>query len=78
MKHIIYYLAAGMLLLAGLGLLLLANIGFISLRQPFVSRKGVDLYAQPGQPVAFVNVQVVPLDREGVLANQKSSSCATV
>lgn len=69
MKSKVYYLAIGILLIVGLGFLLLANIGFISLGQPYVVRQGTELYPEE-QPVAFVQVNVVPMDRERILEDQ--------
>lgn len=69
MKRIITYLAATIFVLVGFLLLFLSNNGFISLRQPYIVRQGAALYPQT-QPVAFTNVQVIPMDRQRVLEDQ--------
>ncbi len=69
MKKVLYFAAVGILVLGGLVLLVLTNIGLISTRRPYVVREGAGLY--PGQGVvAFINVNVVPMDRERVLVDQ--------
>jgi hypothetical protein len=66
---VLYLLLAVILFVAGLGLLYLTNIGFLSFRKPYVVRKSLDL--QPENTMAaFVNMNVVPTDRERILENQ--------
>ena len=66
---VLYFALAAALLAAGLGLLFLANVGFLSLRRPYVVRKSPALQTE-NTLVAFVNVNVVPMDGEHVLENQ--------
>lgn len=69
MKSVTYYLTMGILILTGLGLLLLTNSGFLTLRQPYVVDHGSELYPE-ARPVAFVHVNVLPMDGECVLEDQ--------
>lgn len=69
MKKTIYLAAVSLLLIGGLGLLLLTNTGFISLGKPYIVSQGKALVPEAGL-VAFLHVNVVPMDRESVLADQ--------
>ena len=69
MKSVITYLTIGSLILTGLGLLLLTNSGFLTLRQPYVVDHGPELYPED-RPVAFVHVNVLPMDGERILEDQ--------
>ena len=66
---VLYFLLAVILFVAGLGLLYLTNIGFLSFRKPYIVQKSLDLQPE-NTVVAFVNVNVVPMDRERILENQ--------
>ena len=69
MRKAIFYLLVSIGFLAGLGLLLLTNSGWLTLRKPYLVRKSAEL--SPQQTVtAFVNVNVVPMDGERILAQQ--------
>jgi len=48
----------------------LTNTGFLPFRQPYIVCKAPDLQRPANTLVAFVNVNVVPMDRERVLENQ--------
>jgi imidazolonepropionase-like amidohydrolase len=69
MKKIASVLLSGLLLIIGLGLLYLTNTGILSFGKSYVSRMSAELPPVPSV-VAFVNVQVIPMDRERVLADQ--------
>lgn len=69
MKKIVTAFLSGLLLVIGLGLLYLTNTGILSFGESYVSRMSADLPPSP-PVVAFVNVQVIPMDRERVLADQ--------
>ena len=69
MTKVLYFLLVVILFVAGVGLLYLMNIGFLSFRKPYVVRKSPDLHRK-NMLVAFVNVNVVPMDRERILENQ--------
>jgi imidazolonepropionase-like amidohydrolase len=63
-------LAAGPLLsILGLALLYLTNTGMVILGKPYIVRISPELYNET-IAVAFVNVNVIPMDREHVLQNQ--------
>jgi imidazolonepropionase-like amidohydrolase len=69
MKKLMFMILGGLLFVIGLGLLYLTNTGLVSFGKSYVSRLSVDLPAAPPL-VAFVNVQVIPMDRPQVLADQ--------
>jgi hypothetical protein len=69
MNQIVYWILIGLLLVLGLGLLLLTNSGFISFGKPYILRKSPELQPE-NRLVTFVNVNVVPMDRERVLEDQ--------
>lgn len=69
MKKIIYVATASLLFVAGLGLLILTNIGFLTLRKPYIVRQGKALVPE-AQTVAFLHVNVVPMDQDRVLVDQ--------
>jgi imidazolonepropionase-like amidohydrolase len=58
-----------LLLVIGLGLLILTNSGILSTDRPHIYKLARELPAAPPL-VAFVNVNVVPMDRERVLEDQ--------
>ena len=59
----------GLLLVAGLVLLILTNLGILSFRKPYIRQLSSDLPAhQPA--MAFVDVNLVPMDSERVLEGQ--------
>lgn len=69
MRKVVYFLIVVILFVAGLGLLYLTNSGLLPLGKPYIVQKSPDL--QPENTlVAFVNVHVVPMDRERILENQ--------
>jgi imidazolonepropionase-like amidohydrolase len=72
MNQTVYFTVVVILFVAGLGLLVLTNSGFLSFGKPYIVRKSPDLRLQQPENtlVAFVNVSVVPMDREGILENQ--------
>jgi imidazolonepropionase-like amidohydrolase len=59
----------GLLLTVGLGLLYLTNTGVISFKKPYIRQLSGQLSA-PQPVVAFVNVNLVPMDSERVLESQ--------
>lgn len=69
MNQTIYYTVAVILFVVGLGLLVLTNSGFLSFRKPYIVQKSPDLRPE-NTLVAFVNVNVVPMDRERILENR--------
>ena len=62
-------LIAAFLLVVGSGLLVLTNSGFLSFGKPYIVLKSRALQPESA-PVAFVNVNVVPMDRERILEDQ--------
>lgn len=50
-------------------MLYLANSGLLSFRKPYIVEKSPELRPENAL-VAFVNVSVVPMDREHILENQ--------
>jgi len=60
---------AGLLLVLGLGLLYLTNTGVLSFDKPYLFQLSSELPAE-NPSVAFVNVNVVPMDRERILEGQ--------
>lgn len=74
MKRTLYYIAIALLVVTGIALTLLTNSGFVSFRQPYILQKSAEV--RPGNmppdnmPIVFVNVNVVPMDSERILANQ--------
>jgi len=69
MKKFIPKFIIGLLLVVGFGLLYLTNAGVLSFDKPFIRQLSSDLPA-PQPVVAFVNVNVVPMDSEQVLEDQ--------
>ena len=69
MKRTFYYIAIVLLVVAGIGLTLLSNNGFLSFRQPYILQKSAELRPD-NMPIAFVDVNVVPMDSERILENQ--------
>ncbi len=69
MKRILYKFLIGLFLVVGLGLLYLTNTGVLSFEKPYISRLSSELPAA-NPLVAFVNVNVIPMDSERVLADQ--------
>ena len=69
MGKVIFYLLVSIGLAAGLGLFYLTNRGLVSFSKPYIVQKSSDLKS-PNTPVAFVNVNVVPMDSERILTNQ--------
>ncbi len=55
-----------LLLVIGLGLLFLTNTGILSTDKPYIYKLSQELPAA-NPLVAFVNVNVIPMDRERVL-----------
>jgi imidazolonepropionase-like amidohydrolase len=69
MNQTIYYAVAVILSVVGLGLLVLTNSGFLSFSKPYIVEKSPA--SQPENTlVAFVDVNVVPMDRERILESQ--------
>jgi len=62
----------GLLLVAGLVLLILTNLGILSFRNPYIRQLSNDLPA-PQPAVAFVDVNLVPMDSERFLEGQTKS-----
>ncbi len=69
MKTYLLSMFTGFLLIIGLGLLYLTNTGVLSFDKPYVYQYSQNLSAK-NSAVAFVNVNVVPMDTERILANQ--------
>src|SRR3990172_12229274 len=69
MKRILSRFLTGLLLVIGLGLLYLTNTGVLSFDKPYIFRLSSELPAV-NPLVAFVNVNVIPMDSERVLENQ--------
>jgi imidazolonepropionase-like amidohydrolase len=69
MNQTVYFVIVVILFVAGLGLLVLTNSGFLSFSKPYILQKSPDLRPE-NTLVAFVNVNVVPMDREHILGNQ--------
>jgi imidazolonepropionase-like amidohydrolase len=69
MKKALGRVLAFLFLLASLGLLYLTNTGILSSDKPYIYELSNELPAA-NPLVAFVNVNVVPMDRERVLKNQ--------
>ena len=66
------YLSSGaglVLSILSLALLFLTNTGMLSLKKPYIEQASAGL-PDGNTPVAFVNVNVVPMDSERVLENQ--------
>jgi len=69
MKKFLSKLLIGLLLAAGLALLYLTNTGILSFGKPYIYRLSSEM--PPANPlVAFVNVNIVPMDSERILENQ--------
>ena len=60
----------GFLLVVGLVLLILTNLGILSFRKPFIRQLSDDLHAPKPAMVAFVNVNLIPMDSERALGCQ--------
>ena len=69
MKTAFYYLFVGILLLAGTGLFALFNLGILDLNRPY-ARTLPEKLGEQEPIVAFVNVNVIPMDSERILENQ--------
>jgi hypothetical protein len=69
MNQAVYWTIVALLFVVGLGLLLLTNSGFLSFRKPYLVRKSPDLRLE-NTLLAFVNVNVVPMDGEQILKQQ--------
>jgi len=69
MKTFLYYLSIVILFIIGLGSLLLVNMGFLSMKRPYAVRKSAELL-QPPEAIAFVDVNLVPMDSERILSGQ--------
>jgi len=69
MKDALYYIFTGILFLAGVGLLLLSNRGILDFNRPYAYNLMQRLGEQESV-VAFVNVNVIPMDSERILENQ--------
>ena len=69
-SRIVYFAITTILLAAGLGLLYLTNTGLLPLGKPYIIQKSADLQHLASPLVAFVNVNVAPMDRERTLDNQ--------
>lgn len=69
MKQILSGLLIGSLFVIGLGLLYLTNTGILSIGKPYIRKLSADL--QPaGKTVAFVDVNLIPMDSERLLMGQ--------
>ncbi|MBI5934826.1 MAG: amidohydrolase family protein [Chloroflexi bacterium] len=69
MKITLYYLLVGILFLAGVGLFTLFNQGILDFNQPY-ARNLPQRLGDHNPVVAFVNVNVVPMDSERILDDQ--------
>jgi hypothetical protein len=69
MKGFLSRFLTGLLLVAGLALLYLTNTGVLSFDEPYIYELSNELPAA-NPLVAFVNVNVVPMDSERVLEDQ--------
>lgn len=69
MKITLYYFLVGILFLAGVGLFSLFNQGILDFNQPY-ARNLPQALGDHNPVVAFVNVNVVPMDSERILENQ--------
>ena len=69
MKSFLYKFLIGLILVLGLALLILTNTGVLSTDKAFISELSNEL-PTADTPVAFMNVNVVPMDSERVLENQ--------
>lgn len=69
MKRIVSNTLIGLLLASGLGLLYLTNTGVLSFSKPYILQLSKDL-PETHPMVAFVNVNVIPMDSERVLKDQ--------
>lgn len=69
MRRALRYLLSALVFLGGCGLLYLSNTGLLSIGDPYVRQASLGL-PERGGPVAFVGVNVVPMDHERVLENR--------
>ena len=69
MKTYLLRIFSGLLLIVGLSLLYLTNTGVLSFDKPYIYQYSQELPIE-NSPVAFVNVNVVPMDSERILENQ--------
>ena len=69
MMKIVSDILALLLIVAGVGLLYLTNNGILSFAKPYLLQKSSALTA-PNRPVAFINVNVIPMDTERLLTEQ--------
>ncbi len=69
MKTALKWFAVVSVAVVGFILLGLSNSGFVSLSRPYVLRESASLAPAP-ESIAFTNVNVVPMDVEGVLPGQ--------
>lgn len=69
MKNMLYKFFTDLLLVFGLGLLYLTNTGILSFGKPYLYRLSGEL-PDSNPVVAFVNVNVIPMDKERILESQ--------
>lgn len=69
MKRILFAAFIMLLMVIGLGLLYLTNTGILSIGEPYVRKLSAEL-KPVDTPVAFTDVNVIPMDREQVLSGQ--------
>lgn len=69
MKDTFYYILVGILFLAGLGLFSLFNRGILDLNPPY-ARSLSEKLGEQEPVVAFVNINVIPMDNERILEDQ--------
>ena len=69
MKKVISKFLLGLFLAISLGLLYLTNAGILSFDKPYIFRLSDEMPVE-NPPVAFVNVNVIPMDSERVLKDQ--------
>ncbi|MBC8332938.1 MAG: amidohydrolase family protein [Anaerolineae bacterium] len=69
MKHTLFYLFVGILVLAGAGLTILYNLGILSLNPPY-ARSLPERLGQHNPVAAFQHVNLIPLEGERILENQ--------
>ena len=69
MKITLYYFLVGILFLAGVGLFSFFNLGILDLNRPY-ARTLPEKLGEQEPVVAFLNVNVVPMDSERILEDQ--------
>ena len=69
MKKYMPNILIGLLVVIGLGLLYLTNMGVVSFDKPYIYQLSKDLPTS-NPPVAFINVNVIPMDSEQILEDQ--------